>query len=125
MLEDLKDLEDQLQTVQIKYASENWKTKLNEISAEIRRLGSEYSQEGKIRGFVLEFNGIDASQARSHWPAVAFESQELVVKMSVSRLGRSAHMKIEFSNPPADKPAPESVVSAQDAALDLLYPKSE
>lgn len=127
----LLKLEKDLLAIQKKFAGVDWKEKVNEIAAEFRRLGTEFSEQDKIRGFVLEFNGIDASAPRSHWPSVAFENEELVVKMSVSHLGKSASMKVEFSNSPASnasasgastvKPATESV----EDALDTLYPKSE
>ena len=85
----IKELEQAMEVVKEKFAKSDWKKQINEIASEIRRLGSEYSQQDKISGFVLEINGVDASErvAPSIWPELAFESDKLVVKMYVSLFG--------------------------------------
>jgi hypothetical protein len=104
-MEVFKELEDRLAAVEKKFAGADWKSSLNEICNEVRQLGTEFAQQQKIKGFVLEANGADASRQVAAWPSVVFESGILHIKMLVSALGRTGHMTVSFGD---TVPQPES-----------------
>ena len=106
MADQLIELEKKLEALKVKFSGTDWKNNLDGISREFRRLGSEYAQQGVIKGFVLDLNGVDASHARTRWPHLSFESNELVVKMSILHEGKPGHIVLSISDEPDEIPTP-------------------
>lgn len=92
----LKDMEVVLESAKKRFVGVDWKEKIHDIASEFRRIGTEFAQQGKIKGFVLDINGVDASRPRGHWPEVVFESDRLVVRMVVSCGGKMPHIELEI-----------------------------
>lgn len=95
----LLELENELKALEKNSAGADWKNRevLGPIVDDIRILCTKYAQEGKIRGFVLEVNGFDASRKVMHWPDRVFEESELSIKVMTADSGIQESLEMAYT----------------------------
>ena len=95
--------EQEFDALQKKFSGVNWRENLDEICSEYRRLATKSVEEGLIKGFVLEANGVDASQRVTNWPERVFEPESLELRFTVPAEQKTEFISVvEFSDKKAD-----------------------
>lgn len=96
----VKQIDDELQDVCPKHVLgevfESQEHLLNKVAREARNIGSRYAQEGKIKGFVLDVNGVDASGHVKRWTPESLKAEKVKLTMGVHVDGRNAQITHEF-----------------------------
>lgn len=89
---------------------------LDDIAAGVRNLCSKFAQEGKIKGFTLEINGVDCSHPLREWPAEVAEAaatKGLLVRVRIPNAVDEHVLDLQLSLHEV-----ECTVAAQEAGSD-------